>query len=271
MKNKNIKNLIVGVDLSDYSKVVAHEAKELSAKMKTPLTVVFVCPIDWASNEYQADLNEELTLKLKTTYDLDEKTKVSIKFGKAEKEIISLAKKIPSPLIMIGYKGYSSAIERMFLGSTAERLAQASPYPVWIHRGSKVVIPKKILIPSDLSDRAKRTLKGVEQVGQLLKAKVELYHVTEEPRRLLADSAWMVVYEHLKKDEQKKLKNFKKKHPGLKTSKTPGNVAANIQDHSKNFDIIAITPSRAKNSFPFFGSVNAKIVRNGETPILVCP
>lgn len=271
MKNKNIKNLIVGVDLSDYSKVVVHEAHVLSAKMKIPMSVVFVCPIDWATHQYQKELNEELTLKLKATYDLDEKTKVFIKFGKADKEIISLAKKIAAPMIMVGYKGFSSAIERVFLGSTAERIAQASPFPVWIHRGSKVVIPKKILIPSDLSERAKRTVKGVEQVSHPFNGKFELFHVSEEPKPIFSDSAWTLVNEYLKKDEAKKLKNFKKKYPGLKTNKTTGNVATNIQDHSKKFDIIAITPSRSKNSFPFFGSVNAKIVRNGETPILVCP
>lgn len=270
MKNKNIKNLIVGVDLSDYSKVVAREAQELSQKMKIPLTTVFVCPIDWAVHDYRKELVEEFTVKMKVMYNLDEDTQTIVKFGKTDKEIISVAKNFSAPMIMIGYKGFS-AIERMFLGSTAEKIAQTSPYPVWIHRGYKTVLPKKILVPSDLSDRSDQTVSGVETLARPFNGKFEIYHVWEEPQPLLGYSAWKLVYEQLKKDEEQKLKNFKRKYPAIKTSKTVGDVVGNIQEHSKKFDVIAISPSRTKNSFPFFGSVNAKLVRNGEKPILVCP
>ncbi|MES2800963.1 MAG: universal stress protein [Bdellovibrionota bacterium] len=270
MKNKNIKNLIVGLDLSSYSRVVAREAEELSAKMKIPLTVLFACPIDWAAPEYQKQLVESLNLKISQMYDLKADATIIVKFGKADEEIIAAAKKLTEPMIMIGHKGYS-AILRMFLGSTAEKIAQASPFPVWIHRGYKTVLPKKILIPSDLSDRSDQTVSDVEILAKSFKGKYELYHVWEEPIPLLDYSTWALVYEQLKKDEEKKLKVFKKKHPKVKTSKTAGDVVHNIQEHSKKFDVIAISPSHKKNSFPFFGSVNAQLVRNGEKPILVCP
>jgi len=270
MKRKKIKNLIVGVDLSDYSKVVAREAQELSAKMKIPLTVIFVCPIDWAAPEYQNNLVDSFRLKMKETYELKANTNIVIKFGKAHKQIIAAAKKMEAPMIMIGHKGYS-AILQMFLGSTAEKIAQNSPFPVWIHRGNKTILPKKILVPSDLSARADQTVNDVEVLAKPFKSKYELYHVREEPRLLLDYSTWALVYEQLKKDEELKLKAFKEKYPMVKTSKTAGDVVDNIQQYSKKFDIIAISPSHGKNSFPFFGSVNAKLIRNGEKPILICP
>lgn len=270
MKNKNIKNLIVGVDFSDYSKIVAVEAHEMSKKMKIPVTFVFVCPIDWAAHEYRKELVEEFTVKMKVMYNLGDADRTIVKFGKTDEEILAVAKKLNDPMIMIGNRGFS-AIERMFLGSTAEKIAQNSPFPVWIHRGTKTVLPKKILVPSDLSSRSDQTVNGVELLTKPFNGKYELYHVWEEPTPLLDYSTWMLVYEQLKKDEEAKLKAFKTKYPMVKTSKTGGDVVNNIQEHSKKFDVIAISPSHTKNSFPFFGSVNAKLVRDGEKPILVCP
>jgi nucleotide-binding universal stress UspA family protein len=272
MKNKNIKNLIVGTDLSDYSKVVVLEAQELSKKMKIPMIVVFVCPIDWAAHEYRKELVEEFTLKMQEMYNLDKANKIIIKFGKPEKEIISVAKNFTAPMIMIGYKGLG-AIQRMFLGSVAEKIAQKSPFPVWIHRGHKTVLPKKILVPSDLTDRSEQTVNGAEILAKPFNGKFELFHVQEQPMPLplLDYPTWMLVYEELKKEEEVKLKKFKKKYPMVKTSKTLGDVAGHIQEHAKKFDVIAISPSHTKNSFPFFGSVNAKLVRDGEKPIFICP
>lgn len=270
MKSKNIKNLVVGVDLSDYSKVVVREAKALSARMKIPITVVFACAIDWAANEFKKELTENLLLKIKKMYRLTEDINIVIKFGKPEVEIIAVAKKLNGPMIMIGHTG-NSALLQMFLGSSAEKIAQASPFPVWIHRGNKTVLPKKILVPSDLSDRAEHTVGDVETLTKSFKGKYELYHVAEEPAPLLDYSTWALVYQQFKKEELEKLKAFKTKYPTVRTSKTPGDIFDNIQQHAKKFDVIAITPNQPKNKFPFFGSVNSKLVRNGNKPLLICP
>ncbi len=270
MKNKNIKNLIVGIDLSDYSKIVVREAKMLAEKMAIPMNLVFVCPADWYAPAYKAEIIQRTTERINKIYKLDKKINVSIKFGKADTEVIGFAKKFTNPMIIVGYKGHSGLLN-MLLGSTAEKIAQKSPFPVWIQRGNKIIVPKNILVPSDLSQNSDHTVEGVKLLSKPVNGKFELYYVLEEPTPLLDYSAWASVYTFLKKEEDKKLKLMKAKYPNLKTSKNPGNVASHILQYSKKFDLIAITPKNPKKRFPIFGSVNAKLVRSSEKPVLIYP
>ena len=272
MKPTNIKTLIVGVDLSDYSNLVAAEAKQLSDELGLPLIYVFVYE---DVNQYQetvtldrrkvAMLYEE---KIRSQYRVEDKQKVIIRFGRADKEIIAVAKKEKNPLLLVGHKS-GHAIARFFLGSVAEKLASTSPFPLWIHRGEKVLLPKKILIPSDLSARSDKTIAEVEGLNKTFNSDVEIYHVLNQPFPILDYQAWSAVETAIKEADDKRIKSFKKKHPSLKLIRSRGSVAESIQQHSKKYDLVAVSP-RPKSKVSF-GRVTGKIVRSGDTPVLVIP
>lgn len=272
MKKQGIRNLIVGVDLSNYSKLVVKEAQRLSKELNLPATYVFAYEdIDLYQIPITVDrisMGQIYEDKIRRTYGLDESDNVLVRFGRAEKEIISVAKKFQSPLIIVGYQG-RSALSRFFIGSVAEQLATKSPFPLWIHRGEKVILPKKILIPSDFSRRSDKTLKEIENMKSAFKANVEIYHAQEMILPMYGYGA--LAMEALEKSDNRRMALFKKKHPKLKIIRQRGSVVPAILARSKKFDLIAISPRGPKIKSAISGKVTGKIVRAADRPILVVP
>ncbi len=274
MSKRTIKNLIVGVDLSNYSKVVAREAKELSEKLKIPATFVYVFQdiaiFDEAFKFKKPELSKHYEKEFRRKYSLSKNDNVIVRYGRPYEEIIATAKNFEDPMIIAGHRGYNSFV-RFFLGSTVERLALVSPFPVWIHRGKAVVVPKKILIPCDLSARSHHTISEIGPLKSALKASTEFFYVMPEPMPVLDYQTYSIIHEQLMKIETRKVRSFRKKHPGLKTVKALSGAVYKIQERAKNFDLIALSPKNHKKSVPFFGSVTTKLLRSGDKPILVIP
>lgn len=276
MKNNNIKTLIVGVEFSDYSKIVVREAKQLAAQLKIPLVYVFVYE-DFVLYEDTVTLNrakikELYEEKIRRVYGVDEDSKIVVRFGQPAKEILSVAKKEKNPMIIIGHKG-GHAIARFFLGSVAEKLASTTKFPLWIHRGEKVRMPNNILIPADLSKRSDRTISEVNALKKTFNSKIEIYHVIEEPLPILDYANWSTVYGHIIAQDTKKLNAFRDKHPTLKTVREQGSVVYHINRHAEKekFDVIAISPHEKIKDRVAFGRVTGKIIRSGDKPVLVIP
>ncbi|OYZ13443.1 MAG: hypothetical protein B7Y39_17640 [Bdellovibrio sp. 28-41-41] len=274
MKQKTISSLVVGVDFSEYSKLVAREAKQLAEKLQLSLVYVFSYE-DGHLYKYYAlpdryAVMDQFQTKVRNYYNLDYSPKIVIRFGRADKEIIAVAKKERNPMIIVGHKSGHS-IAKFFLGSVAESLASISPFPLWIHRGNKVKLPKKILIPSDLSERSEKTISEVKNLKKTFHSDFEVYHVLQPPSPLLDYEIWSTLNNEIKDDDDQKIRAFKKKYPKLKTVRARGPVIDTINSRSKRFDLIAITPHSRAESRNAFGGVSSKIVRSGETPVLIVP
>lgn len=272
MKAKNIHTLVVGVDLSVYSNLVVREAKQLAMKLNLPLIYVFVYEdINLYKESVTIDRRKVIQLyeeKIRNRYGIEDSQKVVIRFGRAEKEILKAAKMTKNPLILVGHAS-GHHIARFFLGSVAEKLAATTTFPLWIHRGDKVLLPQKILIPSDLSKTSEKTIKEVQGFKKTFNSAIEIYHVLSDPLPILDYQAWAAVQTAVHEADEKKIKAFKKKHPTLKLVRSLGSIAESIGRHSKKFDLVALSPrAKAKVSF---GRVTGKIVRSGNTPILVMP
>lgn len=270
---KSVQNLVVGLDLSSYSKLVAKEAQELSKALQLPITYVYAYEdSDLYHISIVTDRKSVARIyenKIRKNYNLNPKDKVLIRFGLAEKEILSVARKLRNPLILVGYRS-GHAITRFFLGSVAERLALTSPFPIWIHRGEKLVLPEKILIPSDLSERSDKTLKEIKPIENALGASIEVYHVQQNPFPISGYEAWAEIQKRITKSDIQRLKTFKKKHPGLKIIREKGAIVPTIQSRAKNFDLIAISPRHPRTK-GVFGKVTGRVVRSADRPVLVVP
>lgn len=274
MAKVKIENLVVAVDLSEYSKLVVKEAQALSETMKWPLSFVYVCADFKVSKAgphiTKGQLSEFYDDEIRETYGLSQDATVIVKFGKPFEKIIEVAQKISFPLLVAGYRG-QHAFLRYFLGSTVERLALQGEIPIWVHRGEKVVLPQKILIPCDLTPRAEKTINEVEEFSASVKAEYELFHVKEEPLVVADTDAYSVFYAQIREVEEQNISEFKKKYPDLKTLDAFGDVTGKICDRAKKFDVIALSPRRGKKSAPYFGSVTAHLMRESEKPLLVVP
>lgn len=274
MKKQNVKTVVVAVDFSEYSHLVAKEAKELAAAFNVPLTFVY-CFEELEYYEQNILLNrKEITLlfgaKIRETYQVLKDEKVILRFGRPEVEIIDATKKMASPLLVVGFQS-GHRMAHFFLGSVAESIAAKASFPVWIHRGNKVVLPKKILVPSDLSKNSEKTIQEVRIFEKKLESTSEIFHVIQEPVPILDFQAWTEIYTAIKAEDDRKLLQFKKRHPKLSTVRVRGYVADDIEKYSKNFDLIAISPRGTDKKSPHLGAVTSKVVRTGHKPILVVP
>lgn len=274
MKQKSFTALVVGVDFSEYSKIVVSEAKQLAEKLKLTLTYVYSCEEDFFYKKQPLPdrymIVDNFQTRVRNFYDLDIFQKIVIRFGRADKEIIAVAKKELSPIIVVGHKS-GHAIAKFFLGSVAENLASSSPFPLWIHRGNRVKLPKKILIPSDLSERSEKTILDVRNFRQTLNSKFEILHVLPHPTPLLDYTLWSTLNEQMKNEDNKKIIRFKKKYPKLQTFRVRGPIIDKINSRSKSFDLIAISPDTKTKSGNRFHGITSKIVQSGDTPILILP
>lgn len=269
MKNNNINYMVVGVDFSDYSKVVVHEARELAKKMKIPIVYVHSYTDERWPQYMKSEIIKSLPEQIRETYHLENKADVRTGFGNAAKFILETANNLTNPLILVGHKG-QNPLARMLLGSTAEKIAQISPYPVWIHRGDKIILPEKILVPSDLGRQTNKTLRQVQNLSKNIQPNIELYHVAEEPIPLLDHSTWNSLYVDIMAHEDKQFTQFKRNHPDYKIVREQGiDVAGMIKKRSRNFDVVAVSPKGKGNSTPFFGHVAAKLMRSSDKPVLI--
>jgi len=275
MTNKNIKNLIVGVDLSPYSLKVVAEARELASKMKVPLSYVFVMQdLRELNSKFNADTLEVESYyeqAVRKKYSLKKEAKVLIIYGSPDKGILSVAKTLANPMIIVGHRGYNKLV-KFFLGSTAESLVFQSPYPVWVHRGERRVLPKRILIPSDLSARSRHTFESLRNFRKVFKAESELFHVMSEPIPSLNYEMYTLAYDQIKRDNESRVKRFRKRYPELKTETALGDVTYKIRNRAKNFDVVALTPRKRKNGAGLaIGSMTSKLIHTSDKPILVVP
>lgn len=276
MKAKtNIKTIVVGVDFSKYATRVVKQARALSKHINAPIVFVHVFedPLvaEWKDAVVKVSLEKEYSKEVKTRYHVKEKETVISKCGSAFEEIIKAAAKFPSPMILVGDRGIRGPVSRFFLGSTAERLALNSPYPVLVHKGNKIVLPKKILIPCDFSARSENAIDGVKKL-KITGAKVELYHVRPFPVPTLDYQSWHSINDELEKLNARELRKFKEKYASLKVVDVKSaDIADTIDRHSKAFDLIVISPRKDKGIVANFGSVTSKVVRKAETSVLVIP
>jgi nucleotide-binding universal stress UspA family protein len=274
MKQEAIETIVVGVDLSPYSKKVVEEARVLAKNLKAKLMFAYVFPeanLFTESFEIRKPyVTQFYEAELKAFYKLTKNEKSFICYGKPYEQIIATAKKFKNPMIVIGHRGHN-AIGRFFLGSNAEELVHNTPFPTWVHKGSKTELPKKILIPCDLTKNSVHTMKGLMPLQKLMKTETEFYHVMQEPIPTLDFDSYSNTFKTLTADDEKKVRAFRKKYPNLKTAVALGNIGSKISDYSKKFDAIAISPKPRTKFSKLIGGITETVLRSGNTPVLVIP
>jgi nucleotide-binding universal stress UspA family protein len=269
-----IKTIIVGIDFSKSSKSALRQARQLAKAWKASLVVVHVLDniiinenrFGGAIKKMTAHYREKITKH----YRLDENEALVIKNGRPYEQILKTAKENSNSIVIIGNQGQSGIFSKIFLGSTAERVARHSSVPVWIHRDSKKVDPKKILVPSDFSDRAGHA-KNFLQLNKLGTGKIEFFHVLAPAIPLLDFETWESMSAQIEQQNSLNLKKFKKAFPNINIQEKRGNISIEIKKRAKSFDLIALSPRVNKGFLKGFGSVTSGILHSGHKPVLIIP
>ncbi len=187
------KCVLVATDFSEYSKVALDICLGVSKCMKTKLYVLHTIeklPHDYrhllsstTHSNMKQKLEEEAMEKIKAMLpgELLENEDIIpiVRFGKPFLEIIKVAKEKKVDLLAIGTHG-RAGVDRVILGSVAERVVRKAHCPVMVIRGRKYVGFKRIIVPIDLSDCSRIALEYAAATARAHKSKLTILHVFEE-------------------------------------------------------------------------------------------
>ena len=275
MFQQPFKTIVVGVDFSPYSKIVVRQAQMLCRMWNAKLVLVHAIdnPVDYAASPYGSvywpNLSNSKTYvsRIKKVYGIKSAlTKIIAKSSTPVRLITETAKKFERPLLMAGYKGHNKIVEFVF-GSTAQQLAMKSKIPVWIHRGNKVIRPKKILIPHDLSQASDRSIDVVRKLSLACPTTYEVFHVNQKPFPILDYNTFTKMNRQLEKATQTKIQHLLKEYPRIHLKTASGNVTEKIVKRSNDFDLLVIAHHNPAGLLS--KSETATLMKKVRTPLIV--
>ena len=136
-----MKPILVGVDGSFESTAAAAFAAELAGRTDAKLVLAFVAEtthlpapgLGRRERDYGAALLRREAarfqhpgLQLQTIF----------RTGSAPEELADLAAELDAALVVVGHRGRGN-VQRLLIGSVADRLMQMSPRPVLVHRSAR--------------------------------------------------------------------------------------------------------------------------------------
>lgn len=138
-----IKNILVPIDFSDYSKNALHYAVQFAKNFNAKLYLIYVVepmiyPADFSMGQVaipsmDADLQNRAEEELKNLagnyVESSLQLETIIKTGKPFVEINETAKEIDADLIIMATHGHTG-VEHLLFGSTAEKVVRKAPCPV---------------------------------------------------------------------------------------------------------------------------------------------
>ena len=186
------KRILVATDFSEYSKVALDICLGASKCMKTKLYVLHTIekfPHDYvhllsgtAHSNMKQKLEEEAMNKIKAMLPEEllgsEDIVPIVRFGKPFLEIIKVAKEKDVDLMAIGTHG-RAGVDRVILGSVAERVVRKAGCTVMVIRNRKYVGFKRIIVPIDFSDCSRKALEYAVATARAHSSKLTILHVYE--------------------------------------------------------------------------------------------
>jgi nucleotide-binding universal stress UspA family protein len=304
MKKLGIRNILVPIDFSKMSIQAIETAKGLAQPFGATIHLVhvhhwqysadFVGPVissGFLPASFEEHRNKQLAEELKTIASkagLAPRDQTHLKTGaSAFHEICTLAQEIPADLIVMPTHGYTG-LKHVFLGSTAERVVQHAPCPVFVVRQLGKRAPgkkfgyKKILVPVDFSGCSQKGLEYAIGFANELGAQIALLHATylgyiySSEGTALYDIPGLqkAARESAERQMQKLVRAAKFGRVKFETAFTEASPVLDICDFAKNHDVdLIITSTHGLTGFQhvLIGSIAEKVVRHAPCSILVVP
>jgi nucleotide-binding universal stress UspA family protein len=305
MKEPTIRNILVPIDFSKMSMQAINTAKRLASRFSSTIhlahvrqfsyPVAFAAPmppaIPFSVATYDHKAEEMATRELNAfaaKLGLSPATCHLLSGAPVFNEICRLAQKIPADLIVMPTHG-RTGLKHVFLGSTAERIVQHSPCPVFVVREKKrpsktrpQVTNSTVLVPVDFSGCAREGLRYAIGFANEFGAKIILLHATYLGYIYSSEGTALYDIPGLQKTARKTAERQMRElvrsvnFGGVKfeTAFTEGSpvldICAFTKDH--NVDLI-ITSTHGLTGFKhvLIGSIAEQVVRHAACSVLVVP
>jgi nucleotide-binding universal stress UspA family protein len=181
-----IGTIVVALDGSELAEQALPGAKQLAERMRIPIHLVQVIPVD-ASADRRDEVHRYL---LETARELGQPVRISIRLGDPAEEIIGEADVSTEPIIVITTHGRGD-LGRLLFGSVANQVAREATRPVLLVRAASPSTATRpfhsIMVPLDGSAYAEAVLPYATELARSLDADVwlirvvETNYVTEDP------------------------------------------------------------------------------------------
>jgi len=293
-----IEKTLVPLDGSKLSEAVLPWAEEISGRMGSSITIIHVSemakdPRDLTHQTYiQYIVNAtkqgaiERSVKLGGSSHIDVQSEILS--GNPAEKIVEYAEEVQIGLIVMATHG-RSGISRWTLGSVADKVVRATTRPILLIR-SKDSLPEahgkgilnKILVTLDGSENAKAIIPYIEEFALGLKAEVLLLQAVPKGYQVLSgyiastaetvDSDMLTARDHLDKVAAQLKEKGITVTTEIRLIIDETHAAEEIIDFASqtHADLVAMsTHGRSGISRWAFGSVAERVLREGDTPLLL--
>lgn len=125
-----------------------------------------------------------------------------VRWGKPAREILDIARRHPSSLIVVGATGLG-AWGQVFIGSTSRRLVHESPCPVMVVREELPWPPRQLLCAVDFSPPSLVALEWAAMLARAFDAPLIALHVVETVPRLWLEVSGVMYEESFQAAEER--------------------------------------------------------------------
>jgi nucleotide-binding universal stress UspA family protein len=305
MRKLSIRNVLVPIDFSHMSIQAIDAAKGLAHRFGATVHLAHVHGSDYpaaftapmppfqsfSAVNYQQEIEQNVAHQLS---DLAKEYRLASANchvrtgGPAFDEICGLAQEISAGLIVTPTHG-RTGLKHVFLGSTAERIVQHSPCPVFVVRQKKrksetgrTFTAHTILVPVDFSDCSREGLQYAIGFANEFGAKIVLLHATYLGYVYASEGTAIydvrALQEAARKNAERQMRELVRKvkfgrvkfETFLTNSSPVLDVCAFARDH--NVDLI-ITSTHGQTGWKHMlvGSIAEHVVRYAPCPVLVVP
>jgi nucleotide-binding universal stress UspA family protein len=304
MKKLSVQNIVVPIDFSNMSIQAIKIATRLARRFAASIHLAHVRQFDYAG--FSAPAPPVVPFSL-ITYEQEGEKRVLKELNALAREngvssaichvlsgappfdeICRLAQEIPADLIVMPTHG-RTGLKHVFLGSTAEKIVQHSPCPVFVTRGNALQSKngsrstiKTILVPVDFSGCSRDGLRYAIGFANKFGARIIVQHATY--LGYIYSSEGNAIYdvraiqetarENAERQMRELVHTVKFGRVKFETVLTEGSPVLDICAFAKDRDAdLIITSTHGLTGFKhvLIGSIAEQVVRHAPCPILVVP
>ena len=287
-----IANILVPVDFSNASKAAMNFGAQLALQFQARLVVAHIVPSlaailhsipkDEFGLERQifAETERQLPDEIPTSYRTRISTQSIVRAGDVRDELLSIVDSEKIDLIVMGAHG-RRAVERLFMGSTAENMLRKTPVPIIIvpERSkevsqSPVEAPfQRVIYATDLSDTADGGFRYCVDLVRSLGAQMTLLHVLDVNESVAFENK-PEVRAQLQARMRKMIEGEDCIGLPLRTEIGDGTPYRRILKYAEetSADLLVINlQSNGKLEREFLGSTAERVIRSSSIPVLSIP
>lgn len=255
--------VLVATDFSETGLTVLRKAFTLADAHNADLHVIHVVEDSWYSLKQDLQsIREHSWKRIHEGFPSLPKKRFHCVQGNVVREISEKADEIGATMLVIGSSGENYMFKELLVGSTTKNIIRGSSIPVLVIKNDRPFAPRRILVPTNLSDHSKTTIRHTAALFP--QAKITLFNAYDVPfeGRLkvygFTEDEIIAYHMQIREQEDEKAETFTRslrlpeKQIELITFKGPLNPPLFLEmSHEQKADLIALHTSGSISFFTF--------------------